>query len=123
MQGKSPVTLRHVARTAAALSRFRGVFIVTAVLAGLWFGWRVIDTDSASARALVPLAVLLWSVLALGIGYLLPRQPPAIRQRDRMWVRVKKRLVAGAYVVAVFAALLLGLFALMMSVRALNLSA
>ena len=122
MEAKSRVTLKLIAGTAALLFRLRAVFIVVAIGAGIWFGWTVFVPEIQSAKALVPLAVLLWSVLALGIGYLLPEPPLAIAPGDGFWSRTKKRCILLGYGLAVAAALLLGGFALMLSLRALKLA-
>lgn len=122
MEPKSRVTLKLIAGSAAVLFRLRGVFIVIAVAAGIWFGWTVFGSEPESAKALVPLAVLLWSVLALGIGYLLPGLPPAIGAGDGVWASIKKRCILLGYGLAVAAALILGGFALLLSLRALKLA-
>jgi hypothetical protein len=122
MEPKSRVTLKLIAGAATLLFRLRGVFIVIAVAAGIWFGWSVFGSEFDSATALIPLAVLLWSVLALGIGYLLPGLPPAIGAGDRFWVRTKKRCILLGYGLAVASALILGGFALLLSLRALTLA-
>jgi len=122
MEPKSRVTLNLIAGAATVLFKLRGVFIVIAVAAGIWFGGSDFGSAPESARALVPLAVLLWSVLALGIGYLLPALPPAIGAGDRFWTRTKKRCLVLGYGLAVAAALLLGGFALLLSLRALQLA-
>lgn len=122
MEPKSRVTLKLIAGSANLLFGLRGLFIIVAIAAGIWFGWTVFGAETESAKALVPLAVLLWSVLALGIGYLLPALPPAITPGDGFWTRTKKRCIQLGYGLAVAAALILGGFALMLSLRALKLA-
>lgn len=122
MEPKSRVTLKLIARSARLAFRLRGVFIVIAIAAGIWFGWTIFGLETESAESLVPLAILLWSVLALGIGYLLPGLPPAIAAGDGFWTRTKKHCSLIAYGLAVAAALILAGFALLLSLRALKLA-
>lgn len=122
MEAPSRVTLKLIAGGAAVLFRLRVVFVVIAIAAGIWFGWAIANPATQSAKALIPLTVMLWAGLALGIGYMLPSAPQAILPGDGFWLRTKKRCVLFGYALAVLAALVLGGFALVLSLRALSLS-
>ncbi|HEY5666802.1 MAG TPA: hypothetical protein VIV64_08780 [Gammaproteobacteria bacterium] len=122
MERSRLVTLDAVAALATFLFRLRRFLLGVCVIAGAWFVVSVVDSSAASARALLPLSLGLWSALALGIGYTLTRRPPAIGPEDGFGRRLSKRLVLAAYVVAVAGILALAAFAVLFSVRALDLA-
>lgn len=122
MEPDRRVTLRLIADAATWLFRLRGIFIVLATAAAIWFGLAIANPATESASALVPLTVFLWALLALGIGYLLPTLPPAIAPGDGLWLRIRKGFVLLAYGMAVILSLGLGIFAVILSLRALKLS-
>jgi hypothetical protein len=122
MEGSRLVTLDTVAAVATFLFRIRRLLLAVCVVAGAWFVASVVDSSAASARALLPLSLGLWSALALGIGYTLTRRPPAIRPDDGFGRRLIKRLVLAAYVVAVAGILALAASAVLFSIRAFDLA-
>lgn len=122
MERSNGVTLSRVAATARVLHRFRFAISVVGLAAAVWFVWILIDTSVTSARALVPLAILLWAVLALGVGFTLTRPPQPIEAGDRFSLRLKKRLIGMAWFLAVVVMLLLVAMTLFLSYRAWQLS-
>jgi hypothetical protein len=122
MEPDRRVTLGLIAAAAAWLFRLRGIFVVLATAAAIWFGLAIANPATESASALVPLSLFLWSLLALGIGYLLPTLPPAIAPDDGLWIRTRKGFVLLAYGMAVVVSFGLCIFAVILSLRALKLS-
>ena len=114
------VTLATVASFATVLFSLRALLFIVGLGSAGWFVWSMIDTGVSSARALLPLSIMLWSALGLGIAYTLTRAPPAIAADDRLGRRIAKRLGQFGYAVAVVLILMLGGFALMLSIRAVD---
>jgi hypothetical protein len=122
MEAHSRVTFKLFARVATWFFRVRGVLILIGVVAAIWLAMVIAIPATASARALVPLSLILWIAVALGTAYTLPLLPPPIVAADGFWQRTRKRLLAFGYGLAVVAALALGATAVLMTVRAITLS-
>jgi len=103
------------------LFRLRLLFILIGILAAGWFAFAIADPETASAEALLPIALMLWAALALAIGYTLAVLPPSVALRDGFRLRLKKRFYQFSYGLAVLAMLGLGGLTLFLSLRALNL--
>jgi hypothetical protein len=122
IQRSGRVTLRATARISAVLSRFRAVLVFLGVAAGIWLAYVVLSPSTPSSRALLPLSVLLWVALGIGMGSMLAVTPPDVAVEDRFTQRMGKRLLQLGYGLAVVLALLLAVFAVGFSVRALQIA-
>lgn len=121
-EAKWQVTLGLLARAAAVCYRVRIVLLVLAGTAGVWFGFTVVAADGQSAHSLLALTVLLWALLLLCCGYLLPGIPAAVGPGDGFGARIRKRLLMGCYLLAVLIAIASAVFCAWLSLRALGLS-
>lgn len=121
MEARSSVTLNAVARLAAVLYRCRVLSMLVALGAGCWFVLGLLNGGS-STRSLLALSVLLWAGVALGIGFSLLRLPPRPDAADRWTMRLRKRVLQVLYWLAAIAFLILILFSLQLSLRALRLA-
>ena len=117
----SRVTLKLTASMARMLYRLRGVFLLVGIAAGIWLGIAIANPATASARALLPITLMLWMALALAIGYTLPDLPPNIASGDDLRLRIKKRVSQAGYGLAVLAMLGLSGFTLFLSLRTVSL--
>lgn len=71
---------------------------------------------------MLPLALLLWGLLALGIAHLLAATPPAVTATDGWWRRVKVRLMQGGYWLFLIVAFALTLFTVGLTMRAIGIA-
>ena len=106
---------------ARMLYRLRGVFLLVGIAAGIWLVIAIANPATASARALLPITLMLWMALALAIGYTLPDLPPNIASGDDLRLRIKKRVSQAGYGLAVLAMLGLSGFTLFLSLRTVSL--
>jgi hypothetical protein len=120
MDAASGVTLRRVACIAAWLARIRPLFLVVAVVNAVWLMLEIGWLQASGARSLLAVSGLLWSGIALGIGYMLPVPPMAVAGGDGIRIRLRKRLVQVAYLIALAVTLGLVVLASILTVRALG---
>ena len=106
---------------ARILYRLRAVFLLVGIAAGVWLVIAILNPATASVSALLPISLMLWVALALGIGYTLPQLPAGIASGDGLRLRIKKRAIQFAYWLAILAILGIGIFALLISFRAFGL--
>lgn len=116
------VTLDRITGIAARLNRWRPLWAAVALLAALWFVAEALFGSTGTPRSLWALNLLLWAVLALGIGLLLPRRPAEPAAGDGFWRRVERRVLISVYGLAVLFALGLVGFNLLLTWRTLGLS-
>ena len=121
MEPKRGVTLGTLAAIAHGLYRWRLALALLGAASAVWFLAVIADPDAAGEAGLLPLAVLMWSGLGLGIGWTLPRLPAAVGPDDGFGQRLRKRLLLGIYGLGALLMLGLALFSLWLTWRALGL--
>jgi hypothetical protein len=121
IEAHSRVTLERLALMARMLYRLRGLIFVAGVAAGVWLAIVILSPDAASETALVPISLLLWAAVGLGVAYTLPEPPPRVLSGDPWPLRARKRVSQAGYLLAVISMLALGTIALFWSLRAVKL--
>lgn len=116
------VTLARVSRVAGALYRIRALLSLAAIIAVVWFGFTLMG-QAPSGRAMIPLTLILWSVLGLGVGHTLARLPGPARSGDRLGRRFRQRFLVAMYALAAGLMLVLAGFAVFLTVRTVGLAA
>lgn len=116
----SCVTLRRVAGFAAWLARIRPLIMVLTGVSAAWFLYEIGWAEASGARSLLALSGLLWTGIALGIGYTLPVAPRAVGVGDSFRLRLRKRLLQVAYGIVLALTVALVLVASGLTARAVS---
>lgn len=115
------VTLARVASIAGTIHRLRVPLSLLGVIAVVWFVITLAGS-APSSRAMLPLTLLLWCMLGLGIGHLLARLPASVRSGDRLVRRIRQRLLLAIYSASAALMLVLAGFAVFLTLRTVGLA-
>ena len=84
--------------------------------------WPSSSASVSSAEALIPLTIVVWAALGLGVGHPLTRLPPAVEFGVGLWRRIVTRVAQLGYWLAIAVMLVLGGLALFLTYRAIGLT-
>jgi len=115
------VTLGRIAAAAGLLYRLRSLLLVLGLVGAVWFGGVTLGS-APSARAMIPLTLILWSALGLGVGHTLARLPEPARPDDGMRRRIRQRVLLAVYMLATAVSVALAGLAVVMTFRTVGLT-
>jgi len=119
-EGQLRVTLRRIAGLAAVLGRWSGPLAALGAVAGGWLLLEVWQVPTATPRLLTALSLFMWILLALGVGYALPKPPDPAVTGAGLFERLGKAVAWVAYALVVAAAMALAAVTLAITSRAVG---
>ena len=115
------VTLGRIAAAAGLLYRLRALLLLLGLIGALWFGGVTLGS-APSSRAMIPLTLILWSALGLGVGHTLARLPERVGPDDGLRRRIRQRVLLAVYLLATAVSVVLAGLAVFMTFRTVGMT-